>query len=116
MAVTLEGPSREKWKVEMDGALSKFSVSFSQGWKKFVADHVLQIGDQVSFTLTADSQFHVEVQGRTRGADFDYLYKRSFCSFIGSKNVRSLLELLIDLYLNPCGYFQCWTDIILFQS
>lgn len=60
--VTLEGPSRKHWKVGVDGSFESFSVSFGQGFQNFVADHVLQLGDQLCFILPAHSHFQVQVQ------------------------------------------------------
>lgn len=59
--VTLEGPGNEKWRVQIGPGKEKFSVEFIDGWRKFAMDHVLQIGDQLSFTLTTDSHFQVVV-------------------------------------------------------
>lgn len=60
-AVTLEGPGKGKWTVEIGQDKDNHSLEFRDGWQKFVADHVLQIGDQLSFTLTAGSYFQVVV-------------------------------------------------------
>lgn len=57
--VVLEGPSKQSWRVDVGGPFRQFSFRF--GWKKFVKDHRLQIGDHLSFTLTADGHFQVEV-------------------------------------------------------
>lgn len=61
IAVTLEGPSKGKWRVQTGPGKENHSLEFRDGWQKFVGDHVLQIGDQLSFTLTADSYFQVVV-------------------------------------------------------
>ena len=60
-SVTLEGPSRGKWEVELQGLVQSFSLNFGHGWEKFVADHVLQIDDLLAFSLSAKSYFQVEV-------------------------------------------------------
>jgi hypothetical protein len=59
--VTLEGPGNEKWEVQIGPGKEKYSLEFGDGWHKFAVDHVLQIGDQLSFTLTAESHFQVVV-------------------------------------------------------
>lgn len=59
--VILEGPSRKQWKVEVDGSSPSSNVTFGKGWEEFVVAHVLQLGDQLCFTLTANSHFQVEV-------------------------------------------------------
>lgn len=59
--VTLQGPGNEKWEVQIGHGKEKNSMEFRDGWHKFVVDHILQIGDQLSFTLTAESHFQVEV-------------------------------------------------------
>lgn len=60
-AVTLEGPGKGKWRVEIGQDKENHSLEFREGWQKFVADHILQIGDQLSFTLIAGSFFQVVV-------------------------------------------------------
>lgn len=60
-SVILEGPSREKWRVELHGSSQSLSRNFGEGWEKFVADHVLQVNDQLTFSLSAKSFFQVEV-------------------------------------------------------
>lgn len=59
--VILEGPGKGKWKVELQGSFQSFSLNFGQGWAKFVADHVLQIDDLLTFSLSAKYYFQVEV-------------------------------------------------------
>ena len=59
--VTLEGPGNQKWRVEIGHGKEHNSLEFGEGWNKFVVDHILQIGDQLSFTLAADSYFQVVV-------------------------------------------------------
>lgn len=60
--VILEGPSRKHWKVGVDGSFESLSVSFGEGFQSFVADHVLQLGDQLCFILPARSHLQVQVQ------------------------------------------------------
>lgn len=59
--VTLEGPGKGKWRVQTGSGKENHSLEFRDGWRKFVEDHTLQIGDQLSLTLTADSYFKVVV-------------------------------------------------------
>ena len=65
-SVILEGPGKEHWSVELHRSARSFSISFGQGWEQFVEDHVLQIGDQLSFSLSEKSYFQVEVQNLYR--------------------------------------------------
>jgi hypothetical protein len=60
-SVILEGPSRGKWRVKLQGSFQSFSLNFGQGWEKFVADNVLQVDDLLTFSLSAKSYFQVEV-------------------------------------------------------
>lgn len=60
-AVTLEGPGKGTWEVEIGLGKENHSLEFRNGWQKFVGDHFLQIGDQLSFTLVAGSYFQVMV-------------------------------------------------------
>lgn len=60
--VTLEGPSKENWSVEVGpGTLQRSGLEFRDGWQKFVADHNVQIGDHLFFTLKSYSRFQVMV-------------------------------------------------------
>jgi len=59
--VILEGPSGEKWRVALHGSLQSLNLNFGEGWEKFVADHVLQVNDQLTFSLSTKSFFQVEV-------------------------------------------------------
>lgn len=59
--VILEGPGKKQWKVSVEGSFPSSNLSFGQGWEAFVNDQVLQIGDQLSFILVANSLFEVEV-------------------------------------------------------
>ncbi|XP_024356629.1 B3 domain-containing protein Os12g0592300 isoform X1 [Physcomitrium patens] len=60
-SVILEGPSSKQWRVELHGYGEGFNISFGQGWNNFAVDHGLQIGDQLSFSLSKKSYFQVEV-------------------------------------------------------
>ncbi|KAG0563769.1 hypothetical protein KC19_8G057400 [Ceratodon purpureus] len=60
-SILLEGPSGGKWRVNLQGSFESFSLNFGQGWEKFVADHVLQVDDLLTFSLSAKSHFQVEV-------------------------------------------------------
>ncbi|KAG0585486.1 hypothetical protein KC19_2G015400 [Ceratodon purpureus] len=59
--VTLQGPGNQKWEVQIGNGTEKNSMEFRDGWLKFVADHILQIGDQLTFSLIAKSHFQVVV-------------------------------------------------------
>lgn len=61
-SVILEGPSSKQWRVELHGYGEGFNISFGQGWNNFAVDHGLQIGDQLSFSLSKKSYFQVEVR------------------------------------------------------
>ncbi|KAH7686102.1 B3 DNA binding domain-containing protein [Dioscorea alata] len=55
--VSLEGPSGSVWCVEM--VRNSGGVWFENGWKEFVADHSVVMGDFLVFCYTGDSSFRV---------------------------------------------------------
>lgn len=72
--VVLEGPGKEQWRVELHRSCGSVNTSFGQGWEQFVVDHVLQIGDQLSFSLSENSYFQVEVQIFYRNVNLTSFY------------------------------------------
>jgi hypothetical protein len=58
--VILEGLGN-KWEVQIRLAKEKYNLEFGDDSNKFVVDHVLQIGDQLSLILIAESHFRVVV-------------------------------------------------------
>ncbi|KAL5550027.1 hypothetical protein UlMin_000203 [Ulmus minor] len=72
--VFLEDSTGKQWEVKI--SIVDDSLAFQEGWKKFSEDHNLRVGDFVVFYHTRESQFFVNIYGKSGCQKVDFL-KRS---------------------------------------